>query len=154
MLRRNGLASVHATGHDCGYMKHLQVLFMHPPLQSSRSTEHHSGSAVKCIKFVQAIINPSDDAYFNILSSVCNIDELRVMDVRTQGMERCIADIKQTLEILYLPISFISCFQAIWGDLPTDVGPHGRISYGALANLHKCKLQGPTLFVVHSGASC
>jgi hypothetical protein len=31
---------------------------------------------------MQAIINPSEDALFNIVSSVCNVEELVMMDVR------------------------------------------------------------------------
>jgi hypothetical protein len=31
---------------------------------------------------MQAIINPSEDALFNIISSVCNVEELEMMDVR------------------------------------------------------------------------
>jgi len=45
--------------------------------------QHVSGS-IHPPHAAQAIINPSDDAYFNILSSVCNVEELRVMDVRAQ----------------------------------------------------------------------
>ncbi len=31
---------------------------------------------------VQVVINPSDDAYFNVISSMSNVEDLRLVDVR------------------------------------------------------------------------
>lgn len=54
-------------------------------LQSCRFGILAYSSSVPCYlahNFAQAILNPSDDALFNIVSSVCNVEELDIMDVR------------------------------------------------------------------------